>query len=216
MFVRLGLFGGTFNPIHLGHLRAGVEVREAFNLDRLLLIPSARPPHKSTENIASAKDRLDMVRQAVKGVPYLEASDVELARSGPSYTIETLRYFQNDSGQNSAIYFIVGLDAFSEITTWKSYRQLFATADFIVMTRPGSKLKNLSSFIHTHISKEYQYESASNRYHHPGWYSIFCLNITHLDISATQIRKRIRQGRSIRFLVPDTIDGFIKKKGLYR
>ncbi|MBE9580427.1 MAG: adenylyltransferase/cytidyltransferase family protein, partial [Proteobacteria bacterium] len=90
--MRLGLFGGTFNPIHIGHLRAAVEVREAFNLDKLLLIPSATPPHKNAGDIASAEERLEMVRLAVKGTPYLEASDVELARSGLSYTIETLQY----------------------------------------------------------------------------------------------------------------------------
>jgi nicotinate-nucleotide adenylyltransferase len=146
--VRLGLFGGTFNPIHIGHLRAAVEVREAFNLDKLLLIPSASPPHKNAGDIASAEDRLEMVRLAVKGTPYLEASDVELARSGLSYTIETLRYFQGHFGPGSTIHFIVGVDAFSEITTWKSYKQLFATAHFIVMTRPGAKV-----YPHPHIRR---------------------------------------------------------------
>ncbi|NVM56776.1 MAG: nicotinate-nucleotide adenylyltransferase [Desulfobacterales bacterium] len=214
--MRLGLFGGTFNPIHLGHLRAAVEVREAFNLDKVLLIPSAHPPHKNAEDIAEASDRLEMVRLAVEGVPFLEASDVELARPGPSYTIETLRNFQSHLGPESAVHFIVGLDAFSEITTWKSCRQLFATAHFIVMARPGSKLKNLENFIHTYISKDYQYDRTFNRYGHPRRCSIFCLNITHLDISATEIREWIKQGRSIRFLVPDSVDEFITKKGLYR
>jgi len=213
--VRLGLFGGTFNPIHLGHLRAAVEVREAFNLDRVLLIPSAHPPHKMADHVANAQDRLEMVRLAVQGEPSLEASDVELARPGLSYTIETLRYFQEEFGPENHIYFIVGQDAFSEITTWKSYQALFATAHFIVMTRPPSRLRSLEDLIHTRISAEYQYDAGSNRYSHPRWHAIFCLNITHLDISATRIREWIRQGRSIRFLVPDAVHGFIKKKGLY-
>ena len=214
--MRLGLFGGTFNPIHLGHLRAAVEVREAFNLDRLLLVPSAQPPHKMAEHVANAEDRLEMVRLAVQGEPSLEASDVELARPGLSYTIETLRYFQDRFGSESDIHFIVGQDAFSEITTWKSYQALFVTAHFIVMTRPSSKLRSLEDFIHTQISTEYQYEPTSNRYSHPRWRTIFCLDITHLDISATKIREWIRRGRSIRFLVPDAVQGFINKKGLYR
>jgi len=214
--VRLGVFGGTFNPIHVGHLRAVIEVQEAFTLDRLLLIPSANPPHKGAEDIAAAQDRLQMVRLAVEGLPSLEASDVELARSGPSYTIETLRYFRNFFGPESVIHFVVGADAFSEITTWKSYHQLFATAHFIVMTRPGCKLNNPEHFIHTHISKDYRYDATAGRYSHPRWCSISCLNITHLDISATQIRDWIRHGRSIRFLVPDTVEAFIKTKGLYR
>ena len=214
--MRLGLFGGTFNPIHLGHLRAAVEVREAFNLDRLLLIPSAQPPHKMADHVANAEDRLEMVRLAVHGEPSLEASDVELTRLGLSYTIETLRYFQDRFGSESDIHFIVGQDAFSEITTWKSYQALFVTAHFIVMTRPSSKLRSLEDFIHTQISAEYQYEPTSNRYSHPRWRTIFCLDITHLDISATKIREWIRRGRSIRFLVPDAVQGFINKKGLYR
>jgi nicotinate-nucleotide adenylyltransferase len=214
--VRLGLFGGTFNPIHLGHLRAAVEVQEAFDLDKLLLIPSAKPPHKEADQVANAKDRLHMVRLAIHGQRGLEASDVELARPGPSYTIQTLQYFQERFGAGSDIRFIVGQDAFSEITTWKFFDALFRTAHFIVMTRPGSMLQSIEQFIHTHISEAYQYDSASLRFNHPDWCSIFCLNITHLDISASDIRQRIRQGRSIRFLVPDAVEGFITEKGLYR
>ena len=214
--MRLGLFGGTFNPIHFGHLRAAVEVREAFNLDRLLLIPSAHPPHKRAVDVANAEDRLEMVRLAIEGESSLEASGVELARPGLSYTIETLRYFQGHGGPGSDIHFIVGQDAFSEITTWKSYQALFETAHFIVMTRPSSKLHSLEDFIHTHISRQYQYDPTGNRYIHPGWCTIFCLSITHLDISATRIREWIRQGRSIRFLVPDAVQDFINEKGLYR
>jgi len=214
--VRLGLFGGTFNPIHMGHLRAAVEVAEAFSLDRLLLIPSANPPHKNTDGMASARERLEMLRLAIEGVPHFEASDVELARTGPSYTIETLRYFQDHFGQESTIHFVVGQDAFSEITTWKSFRQLFATALFIVMARPGARLKSLEDFIRTNISKDYQFDGTSSLYSHPEWCSIFCLSVTHLDISATKIREAIRQGRSIRFLVPPQVEEFIERKGLYR
>jgi nicotinate-nucleotide adenylyltransferase len=141
---------------------------------------------------------------------------VELARSGPSYTIETLGYFQDHFGHRSAIHFILGLDAFSEITTWKSYKELFATAHFIVMTRPGSKLKDLEWFIHAYISKDYQYDRPSNQYTHPRWCSIYCTSITHLDISATQVREWVRQDRSIGFLVPGAVEEFIKEKGLYR
>ena len=214
--MRLGLFGGTFNPIHLGHLRAAIEVREAFNLDKLLLIPSANPPHKTAHQVANAENRLEMVRLAVQGVPFLEASDVELTRPGPSYTIETLRYFQDRFGSESDIHFIVGQDAFSEITTWKSYQALFVTAHFIVMTRPRSKLRRLEDFIHTQISAEYKYDPTSNQYSHSRWRTIFCLDITYLDISATKIREWIRRGLSIRFLVPDAVQSFIDKKGLYR
>ena len=215
--MRLGLFGGTFNPIHLGHLRAAVEVWEHFRLDKVLLIPSAHPPHKNVEDLASSEDRFEMVGLAVEGIPFLEASDVELARSGsgPSYTIETLQYFQGQYGSTAVIHFILGIDAFSEITTWKSYKSLFAAAHFIVMARPGSKLKDLEGFIRENISDEYQCDKASNTFRHPSWCSIFSFDITHLDISATQTRARIKQKRSIRFLVPEPVEAFLKRKGLY-
>ena len=127
--MRLGLFGGTFNPIHIGHLRAAVEVRESFRLDKVLLIPSAHPPHKNADDLASPEDRFEMVGLAIDGIPFLEASDVEIIRSGPSYTIETLQYFQRQYGSTSVIHFILGIDAFSEITTWKLYKRLFAAAN---------------------------------------------------------------------------------------
>jgi nicotinate-nucleotide adenylyltransferase len=214
--VQLGLFGGTFNPIHLGHLRAAVEVREAFGLDKVLLIPSARPPHKTGDQMASALHRLEMVRLAVEGVPFLEASDVELALPGPSFTIETLRYFQKKFGRQSEIFFIVGQDAFSEITTWRSYRELFSTARFIVMTRPGARIERLEDFIHTRISEAYEYDNKTNKYSHPQWHPISCLRISQLEMSASQIRDNIAQGRSIRFLVPGKVHDFIEGKGLYR
>lgn len=214
--MRLGLFGGTFNPIHLGHLRAAVEVREAFKLDRLLLIPSANPPHKRADHMADAEDRLEMVGLAVQEEPSLEASDVELTRPGLSYTIETLQYFKDRFGPESDIYFIVGDDAFSEITTWKSHQALFSAAHFIVMTRPDSKLRSLEDFVRTQISADYQYDPAFKRYTHPEWRNIFCLDITHIDISSTKIREHVKQGRPIRFLVPDSVENFIAKKGLYR
>lgn len=214
--MRLGLFGGTFNPIHIGHLRAAVEVWESFGLDKVILIPSAHPPHKHIDALASPEDRLEMVRLAIDGTPFFEVSDVELERSGPSYTIETLRHFQKEYGAQSAIHFIVGIDAFSEITTWKSFKGLFATAHFVVMARPGARLKDLEGFILEHISKEYRHDSSTNAFRHPSWCSIFCLDITHLDISATATRKRISEGRSIRFLVPYGVEHFIERKGLYR
>jgi nicotinate-nucleotide adenylyltransferase len=166
--------------------------------------------------MASAHDRVEMVRLAVEDVPFLEASDVELDRPGPSFTIETLQYFQDQFGPESTVYFIVGQDAFSEITTWRSYQALFATARFIVMTRPGPKEKPLEDFIRTEISEAYQYHPKMNRYSHPEWHTISCLNITDLDISASQIRHRIGQGRSIRFLVAEAVRHYIKQKGLYR
>lgn len=214
--MRLGLFGGTFNPIHIGHLRAAVEVWEAFRLDKVLLIPSAYPPHKDVRDVAGAEDRLAMVRLAVNGLPFLEASDVELNRRGPSYTIETLKHFKSRLPDGSVLYFMLGIDAFSEVTTWKSYTQLFEVADFIVMTRPRAAIKDLNAFIEEHISAAYRYDPVSRAFSHPELRPIHPFDITHLDISATDARNRIRRGHSIHFLVPDAVEGLIKARGLYR
>ncbi len=120
---RIGLFGGTFNPIHLGHLRTAVEVGEKLSLDVVFLIPSALPPHKDSTALISAEDRLAMARIAVEGSGLFQVSDVELMRSGPSYTIDTVRYFKSCFG-DAALFLIVGADAFLELDTWKDYQTL--------------------------------------------------------------------------------------------
>ena len=135
--MRLGLFGGTFNPIHLGHLRAGLEIQERFSLDRVLYLPAAIPPHKATRELLSFAHRLKMVRLAVKGQSRLKASDAEIKRPGKSYSIQTVRYFHRAFPQGVDLFFILGLDAFLEISTWKDYRQLFGLCHFIVLDRQG-------------------------------------------------------------------------------
>lgn len=217
--LRIGLFGGTFNPIHIGHLRAGIEVKEAFGLDRLVWIPSARPPHKSVNDVAQAQHRLEMVRRSVQGIAGFDVSDVELKQTGPSYTINTLRHFQSKFGPESELYFVVGQDAFDEVPTWMSYQDLFAVSNFIVMARPRAdhcELKFLESFIQEQVSDEYKASVGALCYTHPRWRSIFLLNITQIDVSASNVRDRIRHGNSIRFLVPQVVEEYIMEKALYR
>ena len=213
--MRLGLFGGTFNPIHHGHLRAAVEVKEAFDLEKIVMIPAAVPPHKQMAGIASASDRLRMVQAATANVPFLEASDMELARPGPSYSVDTLRTFRDQYPAPSVIFFILGTDAFAEISTWKSYRDLFALADFIIMERKGVEARSLGAFIHEQISGDYALDREFRCFRHPQWHTIHRLAVTCLDISATAIRKKIKMGRSIRFLVPDEVEALIYDKGLF-
>jgi nicotinate-nucleotide adenylyltransferase len=213
--VRLGLLGGTFNPIHLGHLRSAVEVRETFNLDRVLLIPSAHPPHRASKGIADAEDRLEMVRLAAQGVPCLEASDVELSRPGPSYTIETLELFQHRFGPRCDIHFIIGFDAFSEIATWKAFKKLFATARFVVTGRSGAHPRDLETVIHADVSPNYRYDTASRSFEHPEWLTIYSMEVTRFDISGTQVRRCLRKHRSITFLVPRAVEDYIYDRKLY-
>lgn len=222
---RVGLLGGTFNPIHLGHLRTALEVKEIFGLSRIILIPSAVPPHKSAEGVVSARDRLTMVRMAVANAPGFEVSEVELERSGPSYTVDTLDYFLSRAPQGGRLFFILGLDAFLEIDTWERYSALFEKAPFIVMARPRAGnpekpegTRTIRKFLSDHLSDRYRHVSGSDsppHFTHPEKETIYTVNVSAIDISSTTIRRLLREGRSIRFLVPDDVADFIQSKGLY-
>jgi nicotinate-nucleotide adenylyltransferase len=219
---RIGLFGGTFNPIHLGHVQVIREVKAGFGLDKILIIPSALPPHKKLNSVVDAEDRLEMIRLAFSDDPNFEISDVELKRSGPSYTIDTVCHFKSISPENTKLYLIVGLDAFLEIDTWKSYNDLFSLIPFIVMSRTvneennaKSQWKSLKSYLQSKISKRYTFSSTQSAFIHDKKQPVFVFNVTPVDISSTIIRKRIKEGRSINQLVPEIIEDFIKAKGLY-
>jgi nicotinate-nucleotide adenylyltransferase len=212
---RLGLFGGTFNPIHLGHLRAGIEIREAFSLDRLLFIPTSVPPHKKTENLASFAQRWKMVQLAIAGSPFFKASDVEKKREGKSYSIRTLRFFKEKYGERVELFFIIGMDAFWEINTWKEYRDLFTLTHFIVIDRPGYRRVRLKEFLRQEVSAEILYYPKEGRFLHPGGYSIFLFPVPLMDISSTRIRALKRENRSIRYLVPEEVEKYMTRKNLY-
>ncbi len=218
---RIGIFGGTFNPIHFGHLRTAVEVREAFRLDEIILVPSATPPHKS--GAASAGDRMAMVRTAIDGCPVLSVSDAELKRSGPSYTIETIHRFQSTLREGDCLFFIVGVDAFLEIDAWERYEELLAGVPFIVMSRPGDHGRSsraiwerLKGYLTGEISGRYRFSSEQSAFLHPDHPPIHTTDVTLLDISATRIRERVRKGMTIRFLLPPAVEAYIYAKGLFR
>jgi len=220
--MRIGLFGGTYNPIHLGHLRAAVEVKEGFSLDEIYVIPCAIPPHKQSGHVAGAKERYEMARIATSNMPGFLASDVELKRSGPSYTIDTILYFKSVLPKGTELYFILGLDAFLEIDTWKSYMDLFPLIPFIILTRPDAGHKDpdvrqqkIEDFIKSKISSGYKYDSAQSGFIHLKLEPVFLFNVTPLEISSSAIRSLIKKKRSIHFLVPDEVIDFIKTKGLY-
>lgn len=218
--------GGTFNPIHLGHLRAALEVKEIFRLTRIILIPSAVPPHKSSRGVVSARDRLEMVRRAAADAPGFEVSEVELERSGPSYSVDTLDHFRSETPDGARLFFIVGMDAFLEIDTWNRYRALFKQAPFIVMARPDAGnpedpegRRRLQAFLTDNVSDRYApFDGPDSPPHftHPENEPVYTVNISGLAISSTNIRRLLREGRSIRFLVPDKVAQFIDAKGLYR
>ena len=220
--MHIGLFGGTFNPVHIGHLRAAVEVKEGFNLDEVILIPAALPPHKMPGDVADAADRLDMLAQAIENAPGLAVSDVELKRSGPSYTIDTVAHFKRSLPDDSRIYLMMGMDAFLEIDTWKAYDELLIQIPLIVISRPRSGhagndrgWRYMEKFLATKISADYIFSQSDNCYQTKHKQPIYVFEVTGLDISSTRIRNLIRKGRSIEFLVPQQVAEFIHTKGLY-
>ena len=226
----IGLFGGTFNPIHVGHLRAIQEVQNRFVLDKCYLIPAALPPHKEPGDVIDAKYRLEMIRLAVSEysnglLNSVIISDIELKRSGPSYTIDTVNYFKSIFPDYSRLYLILGIDAFLEINTWKSYSELFYLTAFIVMTRLGAqeaigaegalKWKILEDYIKEKISSSYKFSISQSCFVHNKKQTIFFVDIDSLDISSTEIRNLIKNGRSIKFFVPEKVEDFIISNGFY-
>ena len=219
---RIGLFGGTFNPIHLGHIQVIQEVKKGFGLDKIFIIPSALPPHKEADGLVDAGDRIEMIRLSFSNRPDFEVSDVELNRSGPSYTIDTVRHFKSILTKDTELFLILGLDAFLEIDTWKSYKDLFLMIPFIVMSR-GSEGKNgrvsgrktVGDYLKSKISKGYNLFASQSSYTHKEKQPVYVFDVTPIDISSTKIRTLIKKGSSIKSLVPEIVEGFIKSKGLY-
>jgi nicotinate-nucleotide adenylyltransferase len=214
----IGLYGGTFNPIHLGHMRAAEEVREALGLDRVLFIPSARPPHKRAESgdaIAPAKLRLEWVELAVKDNPRFEADPIEVDRPGPSYLVDTLRAVQEREGDEELV-FIVGQDAFAEMGAWRDPDDLFRLAHICVTTRPPVSRGHLAEWLPECVRQDIEVapDGSSARHRDAGRW-IRQLAITDLDISASDIRRRLREGESVRYLVPEGVFAAIESSRCY-
>ena len=211
---RVGLFGGTFNPIHLGHLRGAEEIREAFGLEEVVFIPAALPPHKVTEKIIEADHRLEMVKLATQKNPHFSTSDVELKRSGKSYSIDTIRYFREKYPISPS--FILGRDAFVEIETWKQFQDLFSLCNFIVMTHPGSQKSSSPSLLPRSLIPAFRYDQEAGAWIHFSGCMLFFKEIKFLDISSTKVRELIEKGESVRYLVPPDVEDYIREHDLYR
>ena len=214
--MKIGLFGGTFDPIHWGHLRSAEEVREAFSLDRVFFVPASNPPHKRRKPGTSARDRFEMVRLAIARNPGFDLSDVELSRRGKSYSIDTIRYFARRESPKNSLYFILGLDAFREIGSWKDVHDIFPLCHLIVTSRPGSGGNMSLRTIPIAVRGGVCYDPRKHAYRHKSGKYLFFNRLTDIAISASEIRERVRGGNSIRYLVPLEIETYITKKGLYR
>ncbi len=188
--MKIGILGGTFNPVHLGHLILAEEVREKLGLDKVVFVPAYLPPHKDNSDIVTALHRFRMVRLAIRGNRYFSASDTEIKREGRSFTIDTLREFKK-AYPREELYFITGSDLLKYLDEWKDLSEIIRMVKFVVATRPGYPLEKIPSYIST-------------------------VAIRAVDISAFEIRSCIREGKSFRYLVPEAVFEYITKKGLYR
>ena len=188
--MRIGILGGSFNPIHNGHLILADEVRQKLNLDKVFFIPVHLPVHKEQKDLLDALTRLKMVKMAVKDNPYFEALELEIKRKGRSYTIDTLKNLRLLYPEVKKFFFIVGSDALGYLNSWKDIAQVMKLAKFVVALRPGYPFKNLPK-------------------------DILALTIESIDISGFRLRQRIKNGESVRYYMPREVCNYIMKKGLY-
>ena len=212
--MKIGLFGGTFDPIHWGHLRSAEEVSETFGLDRVYFIPASIPPHKRGQTTTPAEDRLQMVRRGVSGNSRFSVSTVEISRVGVSYSIDTIRAFKAKKLKGDSLYFIIGLDAFREISTWKDFADIFPLCHFIVTSR-GSRESDPLKGTGIAVKKLFCYDFKRKNYRHRSGTRILFIELTDIAISASEIRTLVKQGKSIRYLVPSAVERYVKRRGLY-
>jgi len=210
--MRIALFGGSFNPIHLGHLRAAEEVREAMGLDLIYFVPAASPPHKQPLGLAPAEHRLQMVRLATKGNRYFMVSDVEVRRSGSSFTIDTVRYFRSTMRSQPELFLIMGGDQFAELDTWKEADEIVRLCNIIVHTRLSEKPE---TELRVAMLNRFGYLTSDNSYVHPSGHTLNFLSTTLFPISATLIRRKLALGESIRYLVPTDVGDYIERHAPY-
>ncbi len=219
--MKIGVIGGSFNPIHIGHLNLAYEAILRIGLDRVYFVVSARPPHKTGGDLLPFHHRYRMVEIACEDNDAFYPSDVEKDRSGPSYTIDTMRYFHKEFGDD--VYFIVGQDAMEDVGSWHSASTLLKTCNFIVASRPGFDPSTLEDVLQSVLSVRYKnlkLESAGENddgtietiHVAGGGTKIYIVEITQLDISSTEIRSRLRNGASARYLVPPAVDEYLQKE----
>ncbi len=193
--MKIAVMGGTFNPIHFAHLVSAEQVRESLGYEKILFIPAGQPPHKEQPSLVSATHRFQMVLLATENNPFFEVSSIELDRVGPSYTIQTIKTLNLMYGETVELAWIIGADSLIEYKIWKDFESVLEQCSLIVTTRPNYNLEQVPTEIRDKVT---------------------LIQITGIDISATEIRHRIRDNVSIRYLVPESVAAYIDKHRLYR
>jgi len=212
--MRIGLMGGTFNPVHLAHLHIAEEARHACGLDRVVFIPAGDPPHKPLAGEVPFAQRSRMVMLAISGNPFFELSLIEGERTGKSYSIDTILAFRERFPLDK-FSFIIGSDSFLEIGQWHRFREIFAACNLIVVERPGKRITDPMAALPVAIRAEFSYTSGARRLDHAAGTSVRFLSGCPLDISSSEIRSLAASGRSIAHLVPPQVAAYITEQGIY-
>ncbi|MBP7072091.1 MAG: nicotinate-nucleotide adenylyltransferase [Clostridia bacterium] len=199
---RIGIMGGTFDPIHYGHLAAAEAARVEFGLCKVIFMPAGNPPHKQSQKISDAEHRYRMTALATSSNSGFEVSRLEVDKAGITYTFDTMEELRSIYGEAPEIYFITGADAVLELLTWYKIGELLTLCKFIAVTRPGFDIWKLEQKI-AEISSKYDGE-------------IICLEVPLLEISSTDIRERIKNGKPVKYLLPEEVEAYIHKNGLYK
>lgn len=199
---KIGILGGSFNPVHIAHIDIALQAREQFSLQKVLLIPLGLPPHKTDETLAPAQDRLDMLHIAIQDKPCLEVNTIETKRQGYTYTIDTLTELQCQYSSETEFHYIIGADTLFELESWKRHEEVFKLCEFICFYRPGYDLQKIMEQL-KHLRERYGKLVQLARYE-------------GIDVSSTQVREMAGQGLEISALVPEGVDKYINRKGLYR
>ena len=200
----VGIMGGTFDPIHFGHLVIAEGARVQFNLDEFLFVPSGSPPHKERESISPAAQRYRMTVLATQDNPHFHVSRLEVDRPGPSYAVDTVRTLRDLYTKETDLYFITGADAILQILSWKDVGDMISMCKLVAATRPGYSLDGLEEII-LKVRKEHKKD-----------FNVFCIEVPALMISSTDIRNRVRNGLPIKYLLPDEVERYIIEGGLYK
>jgi len=195
----IGILGGTFDPIHIGHLILAEQAWEQLGLEKVLFIPAADPPHKADDAVTDARHRFEMVRLALEANEHFECSRIELDRPGPSYSIDTVRQIRRETRSDIGLYLLVGADEARDFMSWRDPYGIQECASVVVANRPGLSTEEVLGSLRSDLAARFT-----------------TLQMPGVDISSTDIRGRVRQGRSITYLVPDAVGAYIQQKGLYR
>ncbi|MEE8637483.1 MAG: nicotinate-nucleotide adenylyltransferase [Candidatus Margulisiibacteriota bacterium] len=199
---RIGIMGGTFNPIHKGHLALAQAAMEEFVLDKVIFVPSGMPPHKKPGEVIDKEHRYQMVKQSIKRIPKFSLSRIELDRKGISYAVDTFNELKKIYGQEAKLFYIMGLDSINEILEWKRPLELFKLSEFIVSTRPGSRIRTFKRLVKfPPLQKEVD--------------KIHLIELKE-NISSSEIREYLKSGKSVKGLLPRSVDNYIKKHNLYK